>query len=148
MKPDNFLLTPIGYIHTPYLDSAPRQPVPDEAGEFYITIRPAYEEGLDQLGKHKFIYILFWLDRQTEPVEMIVTPHHDLAHPVGLFASRTPRRPNPIGLSLVQLKRVEKNILYISGIDALNETPVLDIKPFFPGLDSVPPPIQSPQVGK
>lgn len=129
--------TPIGFIHTPYLDKAPRQPIPDEPGNFHIAMLPEWVEGLYQLDKHAYIYVLFWLDRQDEPIDMLVTPHHDQAQPVGFFASRTPKRPNPIGLSLVQLKKVEDNILFISGIDALDGTPVLDIKPYFQGLDSI-----------
>ena len=128
---------PIGFIHSPYLEKAHRQPVPDDLGDFYITILPEWVDGLYQLGKHAYIYVLFWLDRQTEPIDRLVTPHYDQAQPVGFFASRTPKRPNPIGLSLVQLKRIENNILHISGIDALDGTPVLDIKPHFPGLDSI-----------
>lgn len=129
---------PIGIIHTPYIDQAPRQPVADEEGDFYIVIDPMYHAGLAKIEKHSHIYVIFWLDRLNEPVEMTVTPHHDQAAPVGLFASRSPKRPNPIGLSLVKLKSVEDNILYISGIDALNGTPVLDIKPHFPTLDAIP----------
>lgn len=130
------LFHPIGIIHTPYKEKAPRQPVPDDKGDFHIIIDPVYEPGLTNLDKHKHIFVLFWLDRQHHPLEMTVTPHHENAVPGGFFASRTPNRPNPIGLSLVQLISLENNILHISSIDALDGTPVLDIKPYFHSLDS------------
>ncbi|MDX9864454.1 MAG: tRNA (N6-threonylcarbamoyladenosine(37)-N6)-methyltransferase TrmO [Anaerolineaceae bacterium] len=129
---------PIGFIHSPYIDSGPRQSIPDAEGDFHIVIDPAFEKGLFRLEERAHIYVLYWLNRITEPVKWIITPHHNDANPVGLFASRTPLRPNPIGLALVELRNVEANILHISGIDALDGTPVLDIKPYFPGLDSPP----------
>jgi tRNA (adenine37-N6)-methyltransferase len=129
---------PIGVIHSPYIDSGPRQSIPDAEGDFHIVIDPVNEKGLFRLESRSHIFVLYWLHRQTESLEWVITPHHNDANPVGLFASRTPLRPNPIGLALVQLIRVEENILYISGIDALDGTPVLDIKPYFPGLDSTP----------
>lgn len=129
---------PIGIIHTPYTEHAPRQSITDAEGVFYISIDPANERGLFRLEKHSYIFVIYWLDRQTEPIDWVVTPHHGQATPVGLFASRTPLRPNPIGLSLVKLLGVDGNILHISGIDALDGTPVLDIKPYYPGLDSTP----------
>jgi tRNA (adenine37-N6)-methyltransferase len=129
---------PIGIIHSPYIDSGPRQSIPDAKGDFCIVIDPAYKKGLYRLDERTYIYVLYWLHRLTEPIEWIITPHHNNANPVGLFASRTPLRPNPIGLALVKLRSVEGNILHISGIDALDGTPVLDIKPYHPGLDSLP----------
>jgi len=61
---------------------------------------------------------------------------YDISNKVGLFASRSPNRPNPIGISVVKIKRISGNILYISGIDAFDNTPVLDIKPYFDQLDA------------
>ena len=130
--------TPIGVIHSPYIDSGPRQSIPDAEGDFHIVIDPACEKGLFGLEKYSHIYILYWLHRQTEPLEWVITPHHNNANPIGLFASRTPLRPNPIGLALVKLRQIDGNTLHISGIDALDGTPVLDIKPYHPGLDSLP----------
>lgn len=129
---------PIGVIHSPYIDSGPRQSCPDAKGDFHIVINPEYEKGLFRLEKWSHIYVIYWLHRVSEPLEWIITPHHNNANPSGLFATRTPLRPNPIGLALVELRHVEGNILHISGIDALDATPVLDIKPYHPGLDSLP----------
>lgn len=129
---------PIGIIHSPYIDNGPRQSIPDAKGDFNIVIKTEYEKGLFQLEKYSHIYVIYWLNRVSEPIEWIITPHHNNANPVGLFASRTPLRPNPIGLALVELRQVQGNIINISGIDALDGTPVLDIKPYHPGLDSLP----------
>ena len=129
---------PIGVIHSPYIDSGPRQSNPDAEGDFHIIIDREYEQGLFHLEKYGHIYVIYWLHRVSKPLKWIITPHHDDANPVGLFASRTPLRPNPIGLALVRLHSIEGNILHISGIDALDGTPVLDIKPYHPGLDSLP----------
>lgn len=129
---------PIGVIHTPYTDNGPRQSYPNAEGNFCIMIYPEFEKGLFRLEKHSHIYVIYWLHRVSEPLEWVITPHHDNANPSGLFATRTPLRPNPIGLALVELRQIEGNTLYISGIDALNDTPVLDIKPYYPGLDSLP----------
>jgi len=129
---------PIGVIHSPYIESGPRQSIPDAEGNFCIVINSEYEKGLFQLDKYSHIYVIYWLHRVSEPLEWVITPHHNDAKPVGLFASRTPLRPNPIGLALVELRQVQDNILHISGIDALDGTPVLDIKPYHPGLDSLP----------
>ena len=73
---------------------------------------------------------------KAEGWESIVTPPRS-GHAHGLFATRTPRRPNPIGLTLIKLDKIEKNKLFVSGVDAFNNTPVLDIKPFLPDLDYV-----------
>ncbi len=132
---------PIGVIHSPYIDSGPRQSIPDAEGDFHIVIDPAFEQGLFRLEKYAHIYVIYWLHHVSGPLEWIITPHHDNANPSGLFATRTPLRPNPIGLALVELRQIDGNLIHISGIDALNGTPVLDIKPYHPGLDS--PPLQS-----
>lgn len=128
----------IGIIHSPYVESGPRQSYPNAEGDFRIVIDPVYEKGLFRLEDYTHIYVIYWLDRITGPLEWIITPHHNHNHQIGLFASRTPLRPNPIGLALVELREVEGNILHISGIDALDGTPVLDIKPYHEGLDSTP----------
>ena len=129
-------LKPIGRIRTPYQDQPPHQPDPEAEGEFYIELDPEWTEGLYRLEFCNYIYVLFFLDRPDKPVTLHATPPWAGGEEVGLFASRSPRRPNPIGLSTVKLKSIEGNRLIISGIDTLDNTPLLDIKPYVRRLDA------------
>lgn len=129
----------IGSIHTPYLPTLPIpfQPIPDAPGEFWITLNPEYQSGLDKLMSYRYLYILYHLDQVKSEVNLQVTPPWaDIE--VGLFASRSPHRPNPIGLSIVELKGIEGNEILISGIDVYNGTPLLDIKPYIKVIDVKP----------
>ena len=127
---------PIGWIRTPYQKAPPHQPEPDADGEFYIDLNPDLVEGLYKLESFNYIYVLFFLDRPDKPVSMRAKPPTAGGREVGLFASRSPRRPNAIGLSSVRLKKIEGSRLHISGIDVLDNTPLLDIKPYVNGLDN------------
>jgi len=91
-------------------------------------------EGLEQF---KYIYIIYFINKlpRTEPI-LKINPPWIKNITIGLFASRAPHRPNPIGISVVQLKKIEKNIIYTSGLDVFNNTPLLDIKPYILDLDS------------
>ena len=126
---------PIGKIFTPYTDSAPYQPISNDTGEFRIMLNFEYAQGLEQLGKFRYIYVLYYLDRLKRDVSMRVKPSWAPNTQVGLFASRSPLRPNPIGLSVVKVKRIIRNEIQISGIDVFDGTPVLDIKPYIQDLD-------------
>lgn len=128
----------IGTIRTPYIDHAPRQPVEEDEGEFKIVVHEKYREGLRKLSKFRYIYVIFFLDRMTSSPSLIVTPPWTRGIKVGVFASRSPSRPNPIGISIVRLKKISGNVLYTSGIDALDKTPLLDIKPYSGKLDIKP----------
>ena len=103
-----------------------------------IEIEPRLSEALDNLDEFSHIIVLYWMDKlAAEPLPMKVRPRRDPAHPlVGLFASRSPHRPNPIGKATARLLGREKNVLTVSGLDAINGTPVIDIKPYLPGYDS------------
>ena len=131
----------IGVIHTPYTIkwNMPYQPTDNDIGEFNIEIEESMTDGLDKIDKFRYIYLLYHIDRITRPVSMTVTPPWAPRETeVGLFASRSPVRPNSIGLSVVRLLRRENNILYTSGLDVLDGTPLLDIKPYLADLDSKP----------
>ena len=94
-----------------------------------IEIKPELTEGLYRLEESEEIDVLFWFDRSL-PAMMKVHPRGDPDNPlVGVFASRSPNRPNPIGVTRVKLLAVKGNILTVKGLDALNGTPVIDIKP-------------------
>jgi tRNA-Thr(GGU) m(6)t(6)A37 methyltransferase TsaA len=127
----------IGRIHTPYVDSAPYQPADDDRDEFWITLDPQYREGLAGLEKFTYIYVLFsaHLLHGTAPLT-VTPPWAGGRHQVGVFASRSPQRPNPIGLSVVRLKRIVEGTVYTSALDAFDGTPVLDLKPYIAELDA------------
>lgn len=127
-------LKEIGRIRTPYLRKAPYQPAGDE-GIFYLELLPEYTDGLKALDTFRYIYVLFYMDR-AKPPKLIVEPPWAEDRRVGVFASRSPSRPNPIGLSVVKLLRIEGRRIYISSIDALDGTPILDIKPYVKYLDT------------
>ena len=117
---------PIGYIENDYLE-----PVYDE--EVYqkvskIVLKKELADGLYRIEDFEKLYILFYFSKSTG-YELIQHRHYD-GQVSGVFASRSPRRPNGIGLTVVDLLKVEDNMLYIKGLDAINGTPVLDIKPY------------------
>lgn len=107
----------------------------------YIEIYQPYTKGLRHIEKFSHIFVLWWISMRDNPHDrsnMLASPPR-LKKPVetGVFSSRSPARPNPIGLTKVKLLKVESNKLFIDRIDAIDGTPVLDIKPYLPG-DSVP----------
>jgi tRNA-Thr(GGU) m(6)t(6)A37 methyltransferase TsaA len=131
-------LKPIGTIRTPYQERAPYQPIERDIGEgkFRLVLLPEYEAGLEELSKFRYIYVLSYLDRVGAGGRMRVSPPWAGGREVGLFASRSPRRPNPIGLSIVKVLRIEGNEVLTSPLDLFDNTPLLDIKPYFKDLDA------------
>lgn len=130
---------PIGEIITPYNnnDNIPRQPDIEADGEFVLSINQEYQRGLKGLNKYDYLIVLFYLNKLDEETKLIINPTYSTSNKKrGLFATRTPNRPNKIGLSTVGVKYIEDNKIYITGIDALNGTPILDIKPYYRSLDS------------
>lgn len=103
-----------------------------------IVLNPQWTPALEGIEEFSHLYILFWLHGIQGEIGMRVHPRdrQDLPE-VGLFATRTPRRPNPIGLQVVELIRREGNVLTVRGLDALNGSPVLDIKPYLSRGDAV-----------
>jgi tRNA (adenine37-N6)-methyltransferase len=134
----DILFHPIGVIHTPYKDHAPFQPVETDRGSFKIIIDKAYTEALHRLSDFHYIYVVYYLDRTGKKPEMTVRPPWAEGLEVGLFASRSPNRPNPVGISVVRLLKVEENTLVTSGLDVLDQTPLIDIKPYINELDAKP----------
>ena len=127
---------PIGIIKTPYLDAAPYQPITNDKNEFIVEVNEEYLEGLKNLEEFKFIYLVFHLNKIEKKADMTISPPWAEGKEIGLFSSRSPNRPNPIGLSIVSIKKIDGNKIYTSGIDAFNNTPLLDIKPYIKNLDS------------
>ncbi len=119
----------IGVIRSPHTDPShtPIQPRYAKDIEGRIEIYPEYERGLTDLEGFSHIIVLFHLHR-ARFVRLMVIPFLDTT-PRGVFATRSPSRPNPIGMSVVRLLRRERRILHIADVDMLDSTPVLDIKP-------------------
>jgi tRNA-Thr(GGU) m(6)t(6)A37 methyltransferase TsaA len=129
-------LQPVGIIHTPFSDlkNMPIQPAGAQGIKGTIEIYEPFLPGLKDLEGFSHIILLFYFHKCTA-YKMQVIPYMD-TEVRGLFATRAPRRPNPIGLSIVQLNSVEGNLLHIQNVDMLDGTPLLDIKPYFPEFDS------------
>jgi tRNA-Thr(GGU) m(6)t(6)A37 methyltransferase TsaA len=132
---DAFTFKPIGFVRSPYSDTSD---VPKGLGakhdvEGTLELRSELEEGLTDIDGFSHLFVLWVFDR-SDRVELVGTPPCDTT-PHGVFATRSPYRPNPIGLTVVQLLRREGRSLHVRGVDMLDGTPILDIKPY---LSSVP----------
>lgn len=128
--------TPIGTIHTPFtrLDGMPIQPSGARGVQGSIVIEETYAPGLKDLDGFSHLILLYHF-HGSEGFQLTITPFLDTV-PRGLFATRAPRRPNPIGLSVVRLLGVNGCTLAVQDIDVLDGTPLLDIKPWVPAFDA------------
>ena len=124
--------SPIGIIHTSFktVDNMPIQPTADNGSEGFIEIFNEYAEGLADLAGFSHLYLIFHL-HECKGHKLKVIPFLDTVER-GIFSTRSPARPNPVGLSVVKLISIEGNILNIQGLDILDGTPLIDIKPFVP----------------
>jgi tRNA-Thr(GGU) m(6)t(6)A37 methyltransferase TsaA len=131
----SFTVKSLGYIISPYAErgEAPPQSTRSEALPGKIVIFPEYAPALLGLENYSHVMVFFCFHLMDEEPELVHRPRGggDLR---GLFASRTPRRPNRIGLSVLPLERIEENVLHVSQVDMLDGTPVLDLKAYEPGL--------------
>ena len=131
-----FELVPIGVIHSSYQKEgdAPSQgrlsPATSE-----IEIFPDYTDGLEDVAGLPHLIILYWLDRADRCMLTAIPPHSKKEH--GVFATRSPDRPNPIGFAVIDLLGIVGTRLIVRGLDAFDGTPVLDIKPYSPEIDCV-----------
>lgn len=130
---------PIGVIQTPFRErlAAPRQAVAARDVEGRIVLKPGFgfEHALSDLSGFPYIWVLFWFHHNHGWRPKVLPPRS--AHRRGLFATRSPYRPNPIGLSAVKLERIEGLTLFVRGVDMLDGTPVLDLKPYVPYADAI-----------
>ena len=128
-------IEPIGTIHTPFkdLEGMPIQPSGAKDVPGTIVLDPKFEQGLDDLEGFSHIILLYQF-HQSKGYTLKVTPFLDKTQR-GLFSTRAPRRPNPIGMSVVRLMKRDQNRLLIKDIDILDGTPLIDIKPYVPQFD-------------
>ena len=131
----NITYHPIGIIHSPFIEieGMPIQPTGAQGIRGEVEVHPEFQDGLIDLDGFSHIILLYHLHR-SQGFGLSVTPFLD-DQPRGLFATRAPRRPNPIGLSVVRLVKSQANILYIENVDILDGTPLLDIKPYIPAFE-------------
>ncbi len=137
-QPPDMKLKPIGFISNEMKAIPPKPGYNWQAIESTITVSEDLGEALESLDRYSHIIVIYWLHRAyIRDYSIKVHPRGDKSLPlVGLFASRSPYRPNPVGAKTVQLIKRRGNRLWVRGLDAIDGTPVIDIKPFIPGYDS------------
>jgi tRNA-Thr(GGU) m(6)t(6)A37 methyltransferase TsaA len=132
-----FEMRPIGLVRSPYADRSqiPKGPGAEHRALGTLELRPELEQGLQDIDGFSHLFVLWVFDR-AEGFDLVARVPLDEEVPHGVFASRSPRRPNPIGLTVVELLGREGPRLRVRGLDMLDGTPILDVKPY---LSSVPP---------
>lgn len=132
----SYPMRPVGYVRSPHTEKAqiPKGPDAQHEAEGVLEVLPGLERGLQDIEGFSHLYVIWVFDRAAPGDTLVSTPPTD-DRPHGVFASRSPQRPNPIGLSVVELLGRDGNRLRVRGVDMLDGTPILDIKPY---LSSVP----------
>jgi tRNA-Thr(GGU) m(6)t(6)A37 methyltransferase TsaA len=127
---DDIVMRPVGRVRSPFRETSdiPKGPGAKHTAEGVLDILPELEAGLADVEGFSHLFVL-WSFHRSEGYQLEVTPPTD-DRPHGVFATRSPRRPNPIGLTVVELVRREGCRLHVRGVDMLDGTPVLDIKPY------------------
>jgi tRNA-Thr(GGU) m(6)t(6)A37 methyltransferase TsaA len=141
-KDNTMKVKPIGIIHSPFksVEEAPIQPSRSQAtGK--IEIFEEYEKGLEDIEGFSHIILIYWFHK-SKGYSLKVKPFLD-TQLRGLFATRAPKRPNQLGLSVVRLLKRRENILTVKGIDVVDGTPLLDIKPYVPDFE----PLEKTEIG-
>jgi tRNA (adenine37-N6)-methyltransferase len=129
---------PIGFIHSPFtdLEDMPIQPAGKVSARGTIDILPEFSEGLKDVAGFSHLILIYHL-HEVRRQQLTVTPFLD-QQPRGIFATRAPTRPNPVGISVVRLLKVEGSRLYVDEVDILDGTPLIDLKPYVPEFDVRP----------
>ncbi len=132
---DKICYTPIGIIRSPFTESkgTPIQPTASLNTEGRVEIYPEFKDGLQDLEKFSHIFLIYHFHLSKKAPLKVKPFMDDKEH--GIFSIRAPSRPNPIGISIVRLDKVEGNIIYIKDIDILDGTPLLDVKPYVAEFD-------------
>jgi tRNA-Thr(GGU) m(6)t(6)A37 methyltransferase TsaA len=131
---ESLTMLPIGSVRSPYTDTAQ---IPKGFGAKHeavgiLEILPEFEDGLTDIEGFSHLFVIWIFDR-SEGYDLLATPPTD-TRPHGVFATRSPRRPNPIGLTVVRLLGREGRRLQVQGVDMLDGTPILDLKPYLSGV--------------
>ena len=136
--PIHFHVRTIGTVRSPFAEAAgtPIQPCYAQNTEGSVLVDRAFAAALDDIEGFERIWLIYWLDRIVG-FKPHVVPYRDTEEH-GLFATRSPCRPNPIGMSVVRLLRREGRVLHVADVDILDGTPLLDIKPYVPDFDAHP----------
>ena len=131
-------LLEIGCIHTPFQSATgtPIQPCRAGRTEGFVKINPPYVAGLKDLAGFDRVWLIYWFNRAAA-ARLTVIPYRDVVER-GLFSTRAPARVNPLGLSNVRLLGIDGAVLRIADVDILDDTPLLDIKPYVPAYDNFP----------
>ena len=127
---------PIGVIHSQFtkIEGMPIQPSGGTQFDGHIEIFEQFSEGLKDLDGFSHVFLIYHF-HNSKGFSLITKPFLDET-PRGVFSTRSPRRPNPVGLSIVRIKSISDNIIYIKDIDILDGTPLIDIKPFVSDIDN------------
>ncbi len=124
-------MVPVGYVENDYLEPVYNEEVYNKVSK--IVLKEEFIDGLYRIEDFEKLYILFYFSK-SKGYELIHRRRYD-GEMSGIFASRSPYRPNKIGLTVVELLKVEGNVLHVKGLDAINGTPVLDIKPYIKEIE-------------
>ncbi|TYC03044.1 MAG: tRNA (N6-threonylcarbamoyladenosine(37)-N6)-methyltransferase TrmO [Kosmotoga sp.] len=132
-----FEIRPIGIVYSPFKEksSAPPQVRYSLQAKATVEIYPDYIEGINDLERFEHIIILSYLHR-SNGYSLMTVPRTDSIKR-GLFSTRSPNRPNPVALSVTKLIEINNNILYIQGIDLIDGTPIIDIKPYIKEIECI-----------
>ena len=133
---EEIIIKPIGTIYTPHttIKNMPIQPLAAKGIKGYIKLLPEFTEGLKDLKGFSHITLIYHFHK-INGYELVVIPFMD-TEKRGIFACKAPKRPNAIGISTVKLISIKENIVHIEQVDMLDETPLIDIKPFYPRYDN------------
>ena len=131
---ETITLTPIGHVESDFAVPAASEEMRQHPSR--LVLRPDLAEGLDGLAAGDWLVVLFYFHR-SQGYELRRHPRGDTSQPIrGVFALRSQYRPNPIGVTVARIEAVEGNVVHVSGLDALDGTPLLDIKPYVSFFDS------------
>jgi len=139
-EPCTIEISPIGVVHSPFKErfAAPRQADLNTPTQGTIELKAGlnFEQALSDLDTFTHIWVIYWMHLNQGWNPTVMPPRgSDVRR--GLFSTRAPHRPNSMGLSVVKLNKIQKRSLYIEGLDMLDGTPVLDIKPYLPYADAI-----------
>lgn len=132
------VVRPVAFVRSPFREKveAPRQGTVTSGAAGTVEVLPAYQDALTDLDGFDRIWLVFWFDRASGWRPKVLPPRSDAKR--GVFATRSPHRPNPIGMSAVRLERVDGLALHVRDLDLVDGTPILDVKPYLPYADAFP----------